>query len=215
MAQAADLRAPLYDLMAARGLKSTVIHPDDPSVPVWYPTLPQTRTVRFWAYIKDLCNPSAVHDDTPRRTRDGPERFLKGSGVTSRPTRSPATIGCVAGSDMIEVACWAHMKRDFVRNRGPPRRAGARGVGPHPSVRDGRACRRGTFDRGPSGLASEEACPDAGEYRGVVGRAGPPRAVQEPDRPGDILRPFAFHPAQQLGERLPDVWFASYPPVAA
>lgn len=72
MAQAADLLAPLYDLIVARVLKSTVIHTDDTSVPVWDPTLPQTRTSRFWADCGDLCNPSEVYDDTLRHTRAGP-----------------------------------------------------------------------------------------------------------------------------------------------
>jgi transposase len=47
-------------------------------VPVLDPTLPQTRTGRFWVYVGDGCNPYVVYDYTPRRTRDGPERFLKG-----------------------------------------------------------------------------------------------------------------------------------------
>ena len=74
----AQLLTPLYDLMVKRVLLSTVIHTDDTTVPVFDPTLPKTRTGRFWVYIGDVRNPYVVYDYTPRRTRDGPERFLKG-----------------------------------------------------------------------------------------------------------------------------------------
>ena len=78
MASSAELLMPLYDLMVKRVLLSTVIHTDDTTVPVFDPTLPKTRTGRFWVYIGDVRNPYVVYDYTPRRTRDGPERFLKG-----------------------------------------------------------------------------------------------------------------------------------------
>ena len=79
MASCAELIAPLYDLMVKRVLLSGVIHTDDTKVPVWDPTLPQTRTGRFWVYVGDMRNPYVVYDYTPRRTRDGPETFLLGS----------------------------------------------------------------------------------------------------------------------------------------
>ena len=53
-------------------------HTDDTTVPVWDPTLPATRTGRFWVYLGDDQNPFCAYDFTPRRTRDGPERFLAG-----------------------------------------------------------------------------------------------------------------------------------------
>jgi transposase len=48
MARSAELLTPLYELMVKRVLLSTVIHTDDTTVPVLDPTLPQTRTGRFW-----------------------------------------------------------------------------------------------------------------------------------------------------------------------
>ena len=39
-------------------------------MPVWDPTLPQTRTGRFWVYIGDLRHPYVVYDYTPRVLRD-------------------------------------------------------------------------------------------------------------------------------------------------
>src|SRR5262245_15983631 len=67
MASCAGLLKPLYDLMVQRLLLSTVIHTDDTPVPVWDPTLPKTRTGRFWVYIGDVRNPYVVYDYTPRR----------------------------------------------------------------------------------------------------------------------------------------------------
>jgi transposase len=59
-------------------LLSLVIHIDDSTVPVWDPTLPHTRTGRFWVYAGDVHCPYVVYDYIPRRTWDGLEGFLKG-----------------------------------------------------------------------------------------------------------------------------------------
>src|SRR5512135_3570892 len=117
MAQAADLLGPLYDLMVKRVLLSKIVHTDDTRVPVWDPTLPHTRTGRFWVYIGDVRNPYVVYDYTPRRTRDGPEQFLKEfCGYLQADAFSGYDRLC-AGPDVIEVACWAHVRRKFFEAR--------------------------------------------------------------------------------------------------
>ncbi len=117
MASCAELLTPLYDLMVQRVLLSTVIHTDDTRVPVWDPTLPQTRTGRFWVYIGDVRHPYVVYDYTPRRTRDGPERFLKGfRGYLQADAFSGYDRLC-AGPGVKEVACWAHVRRKFFESR--------------------------------------------------------------------------------------------------
>jgi transposase len=117
MASCAELLTPLYDLMVQRVLLSTVIHTDDTSVPVWDPTLPKTRTGRFWVYIGDVRHSYVVYDYTPRRTRDGPERFLKGfRGYLQADAFSGYDRIC-AGPDVVEVACWAHVRRKFFEAR--------------------------------------------------------------------------------------------------
>ena len=117
MASCAELLTPLYDLMVKRVLLSTVIHTDDTTVPVFDPTLPKTRTGRFWVYIGDVRNPYVVYDYTPRRTRDGPERFLKGfRGYLQADAFSGYDRIC-AGSGVKEVACWAHVRRKFFESR--------------------------------------------------------------------------------------------------
>jgi transposase len=117
MASCAELLTPLYDLMVKRVLLSIVIHTDDTTVPVLDRTLPKTRTGRFWDYIGDVRNPYVVYDYTPRRTRDGPERFLKGfQGYLQADAFSGYDRIC-AGAGVQEVACWAHVRRKFFESR--------------------------------------------------------------------------------------------------
>jgi hypothetical protein len=117
MARSAELLTPLYDLMVKRVLLSIVVHTDDTTVPVLDPTLPRTRTGRFWVYVGDVRNPYVVYDFTPRRTRDGPEHFLKGfRGYLLADAFSGYDRIC-AGSGVTEVACWAHVRRRFFESR--------------------------------------------------------------------------------------------------
>jgi hypothetical protein len=103
--------------MVKRVLLSVVIHTDDTPVPVLDPTLPQTRTGRFWVYVGDARHPYVVYDYTPRRTRDGPERFLKGfRGHLQADAFSGYHPKC-AGPDVTEVACCAHVRRTFFEAR--------------------------------------------------------------------------------------------------
>jgi hypothetical protein len=68
-------------------------------------------------YIGDIRNPYVVYDYTPRRTRDGPERFLKGfRGYLQADAFSGYDRLC-AGPDVIEIACWAHVRRKFFESR--------------------------------------------------------------------------------------------------
>jgi transposase len=113
LAQSAELFAPLYNLMIRRVRGSRIIWTDDTTVPVWDPTLPKTRTGRFWVNLGDAGNPYCVYDFTPRHTRDGPERFLEGfAGYLQADAFSGYDRLC-AGANVIRVACWAHVRRKF------------------------------------------------------------------------------------------------------
>ena len=99
--------------MIRRVRGSRIIWTDDTTVPVWDPTLPRTRTGRFWVYLGDAGNPYCVYDFTPRHTRDGPERFLEGfSGYLQADAFAGYDRLC-AGANVIRVACWAHVRRKF------------------------------------------------------------------------------------------------------
>ena len=72
--------------------------------------LPRTRTGRIWTYVGDDKHPYTVYDDTPTRSRDGPEEFLKAF-------RGYLQADAYSGYDRFyeepergieEVACWAH-----------------------------------------------------------------------------------------------------------
>jgi transposase len=113
MARSAELFAPLYDLLIKRVRGSRVIWTDDTTVPVWDPTLPRTRTGRFWVYLGDAGNQYCVYEFTPRRTRDGPERFLAGFRGYLQADAFAGYDRLCAGADVIRVACWAHARRKF------------------------------------------------------------------------------------------------------
>lgn len=115
MRQAAELVVPLYELMKRRVLASRVIHTDDTPVEVLDPSLPHTRTGRFWAYVGDCRNPYVVYDYTPSRKRDGPAAFLKEYQGYLQADAFGGYDGIYTGSagKIIEVGCWAHARRKF------------------------------------------------------------------------------------------------------
>jgi transposase len=117
MASCAELLTPLYDLMVKRLVQSIIVHTDDTRVPVLDPTLPRTRTGRFWVYVGDARNPYVVYDYTSRRTRDGPARFLKGFRGYLQADAFSGYDGLYAGPVVTEVACWAHVRRKFFEAR--------------------------------------------------------------------------------------------------
>jgi hypothetical protein len=86
-------------------------------VPVWDPTLPHTRTGRFWVYIGDVRHPYVVDDYTPRRTRDGPEDFLKRFRGYLQADAFCGYDRICADSGVIEVAYRAHLRRKFYESR--------------------------------------------------------------------------------------------------
>jgi transposase len=117
MASCAELLTPLYDLMVKRVLLSAIIHTDDTTVPVLDRKLPKTRKGRFWVYIGDVRHPYVVYDYTPRHTRDGPARFLTDFRGYLQADAFSGYDALYAGSDVIEVACWAHVRRKFYEAR--------------------------------------------------------------------------------------------------
>src|SRR5262249_9214241 len=68
-------------------------------------------------YIGDARHPYVVYDYTPRHTRDGPARFLTGFRGYLQADAVSGYDALYAGSDVIEVACWAHVRRKFYESR--------------------------------------------------------------------------------------------------
>jgi len=108
------LFGPLVRAMAKEVLASKVLHTDDTPVPVLDPTLPgRTRQGRLWVYHGDDAHPYTVFDYTPTRQRDGPARFLGDYAGYLQADAFSGYDGLYAGERVIEVACWAHVRRKF------------------------------------------------------------------------------------------------------
>ena len=78
---------------------------------MWDPTLPRTRTGRFWVYLGDAGNPYCVYDFTPLRTRDGPERLLADFRGCLQADSFTGYNRICAVPGVIHMACWAHVRR--------------------------------------------------------------------------------------------------------
>jgi transposase len=112
---AAVLLEPLYQLQKQLVLRSPVMWTDDTPVKVMVGGEEGSRQGRFWTYVGDDEHPYAVYDFTMSRSRDGPQQFLR----TFRGyLHADAYAGYDAvylgsGSEIVEVACWAHARRKF------------------------------------------------------------------------------------------------------
>jgi hypothetical protein len=110
---------PLYELMCDRVRHSAVLHTDDTTVPIMHEG--HCRQGRLWAYIGDALHPYIVYDYTPTRSGQGPLEWLGTwpalSGVEGKGfLQADAYAGydkLYARGDVIEVACWAHVRRKF------------------------------------------------------------------------------------------------------
>lgn len=119
LAAAADLAAPLVELMQQQVLQSKVIHTDDTQVKLIDLTIRGTRLARFWAYVGDRGHPYIVYDFTETRERTGPERFLNGFSGYLQADAYGGYDGLYlpSGGGIVEVACWAHCRRYWWKAR--------------------------------------------------------------------------------------------------
>jgi transposase len=123
LATVAELLEPLYRKMVAHVLESRKIHTDDTPIRVLEPGKGKTRTARFWVYLGDEEHPFTVFEYTPNRSRDGPEKFLRGFKGYLQADAYAGYDRLYAGRDVIEVACWAHTRRKFFEARDTDARA--------------------------------------------------------------------------------------------
>lgn len=123
LGQAAQLLEPLYKKMAREIILSSKVHTDDTPIRLLDPGRGKTQTARFWVYVGDDAHPFTVFDFTPSRSRDGPEKFLKGFKGHLQADAFAGYDRLCAGSDVIEVACWAHARRKFFEARDTDARA--------------------------------------------------------------------------------------------
>ena len=77
----ADLAEPLYRRMAERLRQSHLVATDDTVLPML--SAGKTQPARMWVYVGDAAHPYKVFDFTLRRSRDGPQQFLKDYTVSA------------------------------------------------------------------------------------------------------------------------------------
>ena len=113
MAAAAGLLEPIVKAMRKRVLLSDVVQTDDTPVKVQDHDGKGIKTGRLWVYIGDCNNRFHVYDYTPDRSRDGPERILKGFEGYLQADAYSAYDALFKGGKIIEVGCWMHARRKF------------------------------------------------------------------------------------------------------
>lgn len=113
--QLAELCRPLYQLMKEDTLASAVLHSDDTPVKVRDAQRKEQYLGRFWNYVGDEEHPHIVFDFTPDRSRDGPAEFLKNFRGYLQADAYGGYDRIFADSQgaILEVACWAHARRNF------------------------------------------------------------------------------------------------------
>jgi transposase len=112
------LLQPLGEAMAKEVLGAIRLHTDDTPVPVLAPGHGKTRTGRLWVYVRDDRNagdstpPSVLFRYSADRKGERPrghlqsfKGFLQADGY--------AGYNKLYGNEIIEVACWAHVRRKF------------------------------------------------------------------------------------------------------
>ena len=111
---AAGLLKPLYERQKELVLQSPVLWTDDTPVTVLMGSQEGSRKGRFWTYIGEK-HPYSVYDFTESRARDGPASFLKGFEGYLHADAYGGYDHIYLGSNnsILEVACWAHVRRKF------------------------------------------------------------------------------------------------------
>jgi len=123
-AAVADLLEPLYKRMVVLTLLSNKLHTDDTPIRVLDPGRGKTKEARFWVYCGDDEHPFVVFDYTTNRSRDGPEKFLKGFKGYLQADAYAGYNRIFAGPHVSEAACWTHARRYYFDAQDTDARAG-------------------------------------------------------------------------------------------
>jgi transposase len=111
--------APLVEVLRRDVVGSTVLHGDDTPVPVLVPGAGKTKTGRLWAYVRDerpYCGerpPAVTFVYSPDRKGDHPAAHLKDFVGALHADGYAGFNGLYERGRIVEVACWAHVRRKF------------------------------------------------------------------------------------------------------
>ncbi len=129
-ASAAGVLRPLYNYLRREVLASRVLHTDDTEVPVLDPGRGKTKKGRIWTYLGDSEHPYIVFDYTPDRVGlTGPQAFLKGFEGYLQADAYAGYKELYRTSRVLEVACWAHVRRKFHEAKTADLRRSAQALG--------------------------------------------------------------------------------------
>jgi len=74
----------------------------------------KTQPARMWVYVGDAAHPYNVFDFTLRRSRDGPQQFLKDYTQVLLADAYGGYNGVVAGNGLTRAGCWSHARRKVI-----------------------------------------------------------------------------------------------------
>ena len=117
--EAAALLRPLVEAVRRHVLRADQIHADDTPVPVLAPGKGSTRQGRLWAYVRDgrPCGdptpPAVWFAYSPDRQGRHPREHLRGFRGALHADGYAGFNGLYETGSIVEVACWAHVRRKF------------------------------------------------------------------------------------------------------
>ncbi len=114
MAKLAEVFAPIYDQLRKDVLADDILFTDDTSVTVARPSAGEgSKRGHVWVYLTR--DGKHCYDFTLRWTKEGPALFLKGFKGWMHADGYPGYIHIYKAGEVIEVSCWSHARRYFVR----------------------------------------------------------------------------------------------------
>ena len=115
----AHLVGPLVDALGRYVLCATKLHADDTPVPVLAPGRGSTKTGRLWTYVRDdrpassTDAPAVWFQYSPDRKGEHPLNHLKHFAGILQADGYAGFERLYARGDVVEAACWAHLRRKF------------------------------------------------------------------------------------------------------
>jgi transposase len=116
------LMEPLVEALREHVMKAEKLHADDVPVPVLAPGLGKTKTGRLWTYVRDdrpagdATPPAVWFAYSPDRKGEHPKEHLKKFQGTLQADGYAGFDQIYAAGKIREAACWAHVRRKFLRN---------------------------------------------------------------------------------------------------
>jgi transposase len=117
--KAAWLLRPLVDALAREVMSADRLFADDTPVPVLAPGTGKTKTGRLWVYVRDdrphagKVPPAVLYRYSPDRKGERPREHLKGFSGFLQADGYAGFDGLYESGRVVEVACWAHVRRKF------------------------------------------------------------------------------------------------------